>query len=134
MTNSILDLMKSAKINCMCTGDSFEETGFICWPSRDRVSISPRSCVNFVRSAQAEIVCQFHQMFVGVQLIFEKSSAMWRIIRKEEIKEIAQRPEAKGAKTELAAGQIRSRSTGVYDVHRRGPVDRAVDRGLRTVD
>jgi len=86
---------KSAKINCMCTGDSFEETGFICWPSRDRVSISPRSCVNFVRSAQAEIVCQFHQMFVGVQLRFEKSSPMWRIIRREEIEEIAQRPEAK---------------------------------------
>ena len=31
-------------------------------PSRDRVSISPRSCVAFVRSAQAEIVCRFRQV------------------------------------------------------------------------
>ena len=28
-------------------------------PSRDRVSVSPRSCVDFVRCTQAEIVCQF---------------------------------------------------------------------------
>ena len=31
-------------------------------PSRDRVSISPRSCVDFVRCAQAEIVCRFRQV------------------------------------------------------------------------
>ena len=31
-------------------------------PSRDRVSISPRSCVDFVWSAQAEIVCRFRQV------------------------------------------------------------------------
>ena len=30
-------------------------------PSRDRVSISPRSCVDFVRCAQAEIVCRFRR-------------------------------------------------------------------------
>ena len=40
MTNSVLDLVRSVKINCTCTGDSFEGTGFVCWPSRDRVSIS----------------------------------------------------------------------------------------------
>ena len=28
-------------------------------PSRDRMSISPRSCVDFVWCAQAEIVCRF---------------------------------------------------------------------------
>ena len=28
-------------------------------PSRDRVSISPRSCVDFVRCAQSEIVYRF---------------------------------------------------------------------------
>ena len=61
-----LDLMRSVEINCTYVGDSFEGTGFVCWPSRDRVSISPRSCVDFVRSAQAEfcvdfteIVCRF---------------------------------------------------------------------------
>ena len=25
-----LDLLRSVKINCTCTGDSFEETGFVC--------------------------------------------------------------------------------------------------------
>ena len=64
-----LDLVRSVEINCTCTGDSFEGTGFVCWPSRDRVPIlrdrvlisfgalKPRSCVDF-----AEIVCQFRQM------------------------------------------------------------------------
>ena len=56
-----LDLVRSVEINYTCTGDSFEGTGFVCWPSRDRVSISPRSCVAFVRSAQAEIVCRFRR-------------------------------------------------------------------------
>jgi len=54
-----LDLERSVEINCTCTGDLIEGTGFVCWPSRDCVSISPRSCVDFVRSAQAEIVCWF---------------------------------------------------------------------------
>ena len=44
-----LDLVRSVEINCTCTGDSFEGTGFVCWPSRDRVSISLRSCVDFTR-------------------------------------------------------------------------------------
>ena len=60
-------------------------------PSRDRVSISPRSCVDFVRSAQAEIVCRFCRdrmsispsdklEFVGDRLRFGKSSPRWRIV------------------------------------------------------
>ena len=54
-------------------------------PRRDRVSISTRSCVDFIRSAQAEIACRFRLdrvsispcdrlEFVGDRLIFEKSS------------------------------------------------------------
>ena len=43
------DLVRSVKISCTCAGDSFEGTGFACWPSQDRVSISPRSCVDFAR-------------------------------------------------------------------------------------
>ena len=67
-TNSILDLVRSVKINCTCAGDSFEGTGFLCWQSRDSVSlrscvdsfgvpklksvsISLRSCVDFARSS-----------------------------------------------------------------------------------
>ena len=67
-------------------------------PSRDRVSISLRSCVDFVRSAQAKIVCQFRQdrvsispgdrlEFVGDGLRFEKSLPRWRIVGREEIEE-----------------------------------------------
>jgi len=59
--------------------------------SRDRVSISPRSCVDFVCSAQAEIVCRIRRDrvsispgdrlgFVGDRLRFEKSSPRWRIV------------------------------------------------------
>jgi len=54
-------------------------------PSRDCVSISSRSCFDFVLSAQAEIVCRFRRdrvsispgdrlEFVGDRLRFEKSS------------------------------------------------------------
>ena len=57
-----LDLMRSVEINCTCASDSFEGTGFVCWPSQGRVSISSRSCVDFVRSAQAEIVYRFRQV------------------------------------------------------------------------
>ena len=35
-------------------------------PRRDRVLISPRSCVDFVRSAQAEIVCRFRRDRVSI--------------------------------------------------------------------
>jgi len=82
-----LDLMRSMKINCTCTSDSFEATGFVCWPSRDRVSISfgalkPRSCVDF-----AEIMRRFCQRFVGVRLRLGKSSPRWRIVGREEIEE-----------------------------------------------
>ena len=44
-----LDLLRSVEINCTCTGDSFEGTGFVCWPSQDRVLILPRSCVDSAR-------------------------------------------------------------------------------------
>ena len=63
-------------------------------PSRDRVSISPRSYVDFVWSAQAKIVCRFRRdrvsispgdrlEFVGDRLRFEKSSPRWRIVGRE---------------------------------------------------
>ena len=42
-----LDLMRSVENNCTCTGDSFEGTGFVCWSSRDRVSISPGDILEF---------------------------------------------------------------------------------------
>ena len=71
-------------------------------PSRDCVSISPRSCVDFVWSAQAEFVCRFRRdrvsissralksrscvdfasdrlEFVGDRLRFEKSSPRWSL-------------------------------------------------------
>ena len=62
--------------------------------SRDHMSISPRSCVNFVRSAQAEIVCRFRWdrvsispgdilEFIGVRLRFRISSPRWRIVGRE---------------------------------------------------
>jgi len=54
-----LDLMRSVEINCTCVGDLFEGICFVWWPSQDRVSILPRSCVDFILGAQAEIVCQF---------------------------------------------------------------------------
>ena len=67
--------------------------------SQDRLSISPGSCVDFVRSAQAEIVCRFRRdrvlispgdrlEFVRDRLRFEKSSPRWRIVGREEIDEI----------------------------------------------
>jgi len=71
----------------------FVGTGFVRWPSRDRMSIlsrscrfcsersKSRSCVDF-----AKIVCQFHQMFNRVRLRFRKSSPRWRIVGREEIK------------------------------------------------
>ena len=92
------------EINYTCTGDSFEGTDFVCWPSRDRVSIFPRLCVDF-----AKIKCRFHSErisrdrvrrdrvsispgdileFVGVQLRFEKSSPRWKIVGREKIDEI----------------------------------------------
>ena len=72
-----LDLVRSVEINCTCTSNSFEGTGFVYWSSRDRVSISPRSlsisfralkprsCVDF-----AEIVCRFCQMIYWSSLEF----------------------------------------------------------------
>ena len=58
-----------------------------------------RSCVNFVRSAQVEIVCRFRRdrvsisqgdrlEFIGDRLRFEKSSPRWRIVGREEIDEV----------------------------------------------
>ena len=63
-------------------------------PRRDHVSILPRSCVDFVRSAQGEIVCRFRRdrvsispgdrlEFVGDRLRFEKSSPRWRIVGRD---------------------------------------------------
>ena len=57
-----LDLVRLLKINCTCTGDSFEGTDFVCW-------LKLISYADF-----AEIVCRFRQVFVGVQLRFGKSS------------------------------------------------------------
>ena len=82
--------------------------------SRDRVSISPRSCVDFVWSAQAEIVCRFCRdrmsispgdrlELVGDRLRFEKSSTTWRIIGREEIEEMEE------GSTEI--GRQRSKTT-----------------------
>ena len=48
-----LDLVRSVEINCTYAGDSFEGTDLVCWPSRDRVSISSRPCVDFAESAQS---------------------------------------------------------------------------------
>jgi len=40
----------------------------------DQSAVKPRSCVDF-----KEIMCQFLQVFIGVQLRFEKSSPRWRM-------------------------------------------------------
>ena len=59
-------------------------------PSRDHVLISSRSCVDFIRSAQAEIVFRFRRdrvtispgdrlEFVEDRLRFEKSSPRWSL-------------------------------------------------------
>ena len=115
--------------------------------SRDCVSVSPRSCVDFARSAQAEIVYRFRPErtsrdhvsispgdrleFVGDQLRFEKSSPRWRIVGRER----------KSRKSTTTRKQMRrissssSRTTGrpdrSTDVHQRAQavaVDRPVDR------
>ena len=44
-----LDLARSVEINYTCAGDSFEGTSFVCWPSRVRVLISLRACVDFTK-------------------------------------------------------------------------------------
>ena len=73
-----LDLVRSVEINCTYTGDLFEGTGFVCWPSRDRVSISSRSCVDFARERSSRDHVSIPPgdilEFVGVRLRFEKSS------------------------------------------------------------
>ena len=61
----------------------FEGTSFVCWPNRDRVSISSRSCVDFIWSAQSKIVCLYRHVFVGLRLRFEKSSPRWEIVGRE---------------------------------------------------
>ena len=77
-TNSImhwinhLDPVWSIEINCKCVlGDSIG-TGWSVWPSWDRVSISPRSCVDFAWSAQVEIRLErssrFHRVRVSIYL------------------------------------------------------------------
>ena len=75
----------SPKVKCrkgMC--GAFQWIAELKIPSRDRVSISPRSCVDFVRCAQAEIVCRFRQVIdwgmleIGSDL--KKSLPKWRII------------------------------------------------------
>ena len=55
-------------------------------PSRDRVSISPRSCVDFVEIVSISPGDRLE--FVGDQLRFEKSSLRWRIIGREKIEEM----------------------------------------------
>jgi len=101
----ILDLIRSVDINCTYACDSFEGTDFVYWPSQDRVSISLRSCVNFTRSAQAEILRRFRRdrvsispgdivEFIGVRLRFGNYSPRWRIVGREEIegyRKVAQR-------------------------------------------
>ena len=62
-----LNPVRSVEINCTCAGDSFKGTGFVCWPSRDRVSI-----------LSGDIL-----VFVGVRLRFEKSSPRWRIVGRD---------------------------------------------------
>jgi len=61
-----LDLVRLVKINCTCVGDLFEGICFICWPSRDHVSILSRSCNDFILGAQAKIVCQFCRDCVSI--------------------------------------------------------------------
>ena len=46
--------------------DAFQWIVELQTPSRDRVSISPRSCVDFDRCAQAEIVCRFRRDRVSI--------------------------------------------------------------------
>ena len=105
--------------------------------SRDRVSISPRSCVNFARSVQAEIVCRFRRdrvsispgdrlEFVGDRLKFEKSSPRWRIVGREEIEEM------KEGSTEI--GRQKSKTGHIATCQDMLPVDSPVDRWRRPVD
>ena len=80
-----VDLVRLVKINCTCAGDSFEGTCFVCWQSRDRVSILPRSCVDFIQSAQTEIVCRFHQDRGSILPDVHWSSAqIWKIFTEVE--------------------------------------------------
>ena len=51
-----LDLVRSVKINYIVLAIHLKEQVSYC------VSISPRLCVDFVGSAQAEIVCRFLQV------------------------------------------------------------------------
>jgi len=117
-------------------------------PSRDRVSISPRSCVDFDRCAQAEIVCRFRRDrvsispgdrlgFVGCRLRFMESSPRWRIVGEREIstegvdpdcvkgssRKSATRDDGRNSRKQTAAAVLAEvgrpvRSTDVHDVHR----------------
>jgi len=109
---------------------------YICWRfflkepvssvGQDRV-YAGRSCVDFIRSAQAEIVCQFRQKFIGVQLRFEKSSLRWRIVEREENKYIKEFFTLIGRDSaEIGSQKERERSS--QQAMKQGPIDHPVDR------
>ena len=55
----------------MCVGDSFfEGTSFVYWPSRDRVSISPRSCIDFISRDRVSISLRLCVDFARCSLEF----------------------------------------------------------------
>ena len=116
----------SPKVKCregMC--GAFQWIAELQIPSRDRVPISPRSCVDFVRARKprscvdfAEIVCRFRQVIdwgtleIGSDL--EKSSPRWRIIGRER-KSTMSSSKNQQQQLEESAESAGERSTGPVD-------------------
>jgi len=85
-------------------------------------SLKSRSCVNFARITQAEIVCQFHPEFIRVQIRFKNSSPRWRMWRERERGSNTRKLEFLNSMSELWST---GRST---DMHREGKPHLAVNR------
>jgi len=63
----------SVKINCMSAGDSF-------WRNQFRLLAKSRSCVDFILSAQVEIMCRFRRDRVSISSgVHWISAQIWEI-------------------------------------------------------
>jgi len=111
--------------------------------SRDRVSISSRSCVDFarwyirVRWSSVQIWKIFTEVeFVGRDKIEEIEEDSTEMEDKGARNDACSRPEKTSIdrpvdrRMDWSTGQ----SIGVHDVHRRRPVDRPIDRCMEAVD
>ena len=95
---------------------------YMCWRFVLKESVSS--------VGQVEIVCRFGQMFVRVQLRFEKSSPRWRFIGREEIEEIKYigRVFKLIGRNSAEIGSQKGQERSSQQAKRQGPVDRCAQR------